>query len=145
MVSLGFAPQILVSAATSAQTRLNVAAQNIANQDSVGPTSTGPTTLPNGQAAPASYRPLVAQSAAISLQMGGGVVTSVSEQANGTFKSYEPQSGLADQSGYVERPNVDLTQQMVDMTLSKTDFQAALAAYKVSDDMTQTLLKMKSS
>ena len=94
------------SALTAQSKRLNVAASNLANADSV--------TGPDGQ--PYRAKQVVFQvDAAPGAATGGVKVADV---------VYEPGNPLADASGYVKMPNVDVVGEMVNSMSASRSYQA---------------------
>ncbi|HCZ3619584.1 TPA: flagellar basal body rod protein FlgC [Escherichia coli] len=100
------------SALTAQSQRLNVAASNLANADSV--------TGPDGQ--PYRAKQVVFQvNAAPGAATGGVKVADVIE----TDKLvYEPGNPLADAKGYVKMPNVDVVGEMVNTMSASRSYQA---------------------
>ena len=93
---------------------LDAVSDNIANMDNVSRTS--------GKALQARY--VVAQEAADGngAQVGGVALGS----AQGIL-TYEPDNPLADNKGYVRRPDIDLGSQMAQMMMAQRAYQANLS------------------
>ena len=51
---------------------------------------------------------------------------------------------LPSDTGYVELSNVDLAEELVDMKISSTTYSANLKTLKTADEMTQSLIDIKS-
>ncbi|EIF7377321.1 flagellar basal body rod protein FlgC [Escherichia coli] len=99
------------SALTAQSQRLNVAASNLANADSV--------TGPDGQ--PYRAKQVVFQVNAAPGAATGGV--KVESQAPDKLV-YEPGNPLADAKGYVKMPNVDVVGEMVNTMSASRSYQA---------------------
>ncbi|WP_110687258.1 flagellar basal body rod protein FlgC [Salinicola aestuarinus] len=104
------------SAMTANSQRMNVTASNLANADSVAG--------PNGEA----YRAKHVMFQALSQNgagPGGVRVDSVVEDNETPMRSeYRPGHPLADDEGYVQMPNVDPVNEMVDMIAASRSYQA---------------------
>lgn len=99
------------SALTAQSKRLNVAASNLANADSV--------TGPDGQ--PYRAKQVVFQ---VDAATGGVKVASVIESQAPEKLVYEPGNPLADANGYVKMPNVDVVGEMVNTMSASRSYQA---------------------
>ena len=103
------------SALTAQSKRLNVAASNLTNADSV--------TGPDGQ--PYRAKQVVFQvDAAPGAATGGVKVADVVESQAPDKLVYEPGNPLADASGYVKMPNVDVVGEMVNSMSASRSYQA---------------------
>jgi flagellar basal-body rod protein FlgC len=111
--------------------RLSATASNLANANSA--------VAPGGQ--PYRAREVVFQAAApdgaddddaSSVGMQGVKIAAVVESAAPTHRVYDPGSSFADDSGYVEMPNVNPVDEMVNMISAQQDYQANLEAFNVA-------------
>ena len=102
------------SAMTAQSERMNVAASNMANADSV--------TGPDGQ--PYRARQVVFQTDPAGQGVGGVRVAGVIQDPSPMKKVYDPKNPAADASGYVTMPNVDMTDEMVNMISASRSYQA---------------------
>ncbi|MDR3433060.1 MAG: flagellar basal body rod protein FlgC [Rouxiella aceris] len=103
------------SALQAQSQRLNVAASNMANADSV--------TGPDGQ--PYHAKEVVFQVDAAAGQETGGVkVSSVVDSSAPERMVYQPGNPLADAKGYVRMPNVDVVSEMVNSISASRSYQA---------------------
>ncbi|MHB1299274.1 MAG: flagellar basal body rod protein FlgC [Burkholderiales bacterium] len=93
--------------------RLNVVASNLANADSA--------TSPTGQ----PYRAKQVVFSAIPMNSGGvGVkVKGVVDDPSPMKMVYEPKNPMADANGYVAMPNVNATEEMVNMISASRSYQ----------------------
>jgi len=103
------------SALTAQSKRLNVAASNLANADSV--------TGPDGQ--PYRAKQVVFQvDAPVGAATGGVKVADVQESQEPFKLVYQPGNPLADAKGYVKMPNVDVVEEMVNTMSASRSYQA---------------------
>lgn len=124
---------IAASGMASEGERLTAVASNLANANSVA-TSTGQ---------PYRAREVVFQAVSArdarqptaSVGMAGVRVAATVESPMSTRKIYNPGSPFANPSGYVEMPNVDPVEEMVNMISAQQDYQANLEAFNVAKTM----------
>ncbi|HZK91948.1 MAG TPA: flagellar basal body rod protein FlgC [Stellaceae bacterium] len=109
--------------------RLSATASNVANANSA--------VAPGGQ--PYRAREVVFEAVApegaddaSSVGMAGVKVAAVVESAAPTHRVYDPGSSFANASGYVEMPNVNPVDEMVNMISAQQDYQANLEAFNVA-------------
>ncbi len=107
------------SALTAQSQRMNVAASNLANAESVAG--------PDGQ--PYGARQVVFQMQPIETQgraqaVGGVRVSQVVESAAPHRLEYNPGHPLANENGYVVKPNVDVVAETVNMISASRSYQA---------------------
>lgn len=103
------------SAMAAQSQRLNVAASNLANADSV--------TGPDGQ--PYVAKQVVFQVDAAPGQATGGVrVAQVMEDQSPAKLVFDPGNPLADAKGYVKMPNVDVVSETVNSMAASRSYQA---------------------
>ncbi len=112
--------QIAGSALNAQSQRMNVAASNIANADSV--------VGPDGQ--PYRARQVVFQLDPLSqpgkgLQQVGGVRVAAVQESDAPMRlQYDPHNPYADEQGYVHLPNVDVVAETVNMLAASRSYQA---------------------
>lgn len=107
------------SALTAQSQRMNTAASNIANADSVSG--------PNGQ--PYRAKQVVFQmqplgDAHSTHPIGGVGVKEVVESQAPFRRVYDPKNPMADQQGYINMPNVDVVAETVNMISASRSYQA---------------------
>lgn len=117
----------VAGSAMSAQSqRMNVTASNLANADSV--------TGPDGQ--PYRARQVVFAMAPSDSQSIGGVrVKGVVEDQSPMRMVYDPKNPLADASGYVTMPNVNVVEEMVNMISASRSYQANVEVLNTAKTM----------
>ena len=102
------------SAMTAQSQRLNTVASNLANVDSA--------TGPDGKAYRAKQ--VIFQTVPVGAQGGTGVkVAAVVEDASPMKMHYDPKHPLANAQGYVEMPNVNPVEEMVNMISASRSYQ----------------------
>lgn len=102
------------SAMSAQAQRLNVVASNLANADSV--------TSANGQ--PYKAKQVVFEAIPVGDNAGNGVrVQQVVEDKSPGKVMYEPNHPAADANGYVTMPNVNVTEEMVNMISASRAYQ----------------------
>lgn len=102
------------SALTAQSARLNVVSSNLANADSVVDAT--------GQ--PYRAKQVVFAATPVGKEEGYGVrVTQVVESAAPLRLVYEPENPAANAEGYVEMPNVNVVEEMVNMISASRSFQ----------------------
>ncbi len=128
-----------LSGAFAAARREEVAASNIANLRSRGaPKDSTAATAADGTPL---FRPgqVVETSNA-----GGGVRATVTAIDPTSIQQFEPDSPDANDSGFVDRPAVDLAQQQSNQIVAQRAFEANLKVIQTADELDKALLDIKS-
>lgn len=120
----------LLSGLNNASTRLEVSANNIANISSTA-TQVGGTTI---------NKPYLPQDVVSISTEAGAVRTQVRDSATPTQKLYDPSSQQADENGFVDTPNVDIAQELVNQQIASYDYKATLKAIKITTNLEKNLL-----
>jgi flagellar basal-body rod protein FlgC len=125
---------IALTGLESATRRLNASAANIANLQTAGSLEAG------GQA---PYTPVTTAQTAITDGNGNsfGVMTQTVPKTNPFVPLYSPDSPFANSEGIIGMPNTDLAEEAVNMMIAKATYKANLMTIKVSEDMTDELLR----
>jgi flagellar basal-body rod protein FlgC len=119
-----------LSGIAAASKRIDVSASNIANQSSTAMQVGGVTSNK-------SYIP----KDVVQISLGaGGVRTEVRESLNPTVKYFDQTSPQAGKDGFVETPNVDVAEELVEQRIASYDFKANLKSIQVADRLQQNLL-----
>ena len=105
---------VAASAMTAQSQRLNVVASNLANADSASG--------PDGKAYKARQVVFSTQSLG-SPEIAGVRVTGVIEDPSPMKRLFEPSHPMADPSGYVTMPNVNVVEEMVNMISASRAYQ----------------------
>lgn len=140
MSTLNTAVSVAASALSAERTRIEVAVSNLANAES--------TRGPDGR--PYRRRDVVLASDTIqsfdralgaASATGVKVVAVVEDTAPGR-RHYDRSHPDADKDGFVERPNVDAAEQMVDMVGASRAYQANLTAINLIRDLVSRALEL---
>lgn len=119
---------IPLSGLTAYRQRMETIANNMANMD----TMMGP----NGE--PTPYR---RQVAILEQQLDGGVRVAGIQDDNSEFiTEYDPGHPMADELGYVRRPNVDIHVEVTDMMISRRMFEANATVFDAAKAMLRRAL-----
>ena len=118
--------QIAGSALNAQSLRLNTTASNLANADSV--------TAEDGQ--PYRAKQVVFAAKAMGGPESMGVqVTQVVESAAPLRLVFEPNNPAANAEGYVEMPNVNVVEEMVNMIVAQRAYEANSKTIQTADDL----------
>ena len=138
---------IATSGLSAASLRLNVTANNIANQLTTGPlpapSESGASGTSAGTASssfPAAY---AAEQVNQTAQASGGTVATVSTASPGTIAQFDPSASFANQDGLVAAPNVDLASQFVELLTAKYAFAANAKVIQAYNNTTKSLLDIQ--
>jgi len=135
---------VIASGMKAQRVRMNVISSNLANANSTGGVSGGPyrrrdvvfSTVRN----PPSFRDVLDSSGAESLQAVR--VSSIVEDSR-PFKSvYEPGHPGADSNGYVQYPNVNTAEEMVNMISASRSYEANVNAFRATREMMMRALEL---
>lgn len=119
-----------LSGLTAASRRVEVSANNIANQQSTA-------TSVNGVTTNKSYIP----QDVVQISLGaGGVRAETRDTPKPTVNYYDPNSAQSDGTGFVATPNVDVAKEIVDQQIAAYGFKANLKAIKIASGLEQNLL-----
>ena len=129
---------IAASGLAAAFQRLQVSADNVANADSDGPTTSA------SAADQAQYQPAyIAQQVNQVATPGGGAKASVSNAQPGTVTAHDPTAPYADQNGNVSAPNVDIASEIIQQAIASYEFAADADVMNVQQKTTQALLNIQ--
>lgn len=122
------------SSALSAQSqRLNVSASNMANADSV--------TGPDGE--PYRAKQVVFSVSGLAADGIGGVsVAQVVDDPSPFRLEYQPSHPLADERGYIRKPNVDVTAEMINTISASRSYQANIEVMNTTKSLMQKTLTL---
>lgn len=119
-----------LSGLTAASTRVNAAANNIANQNSTRTSENGETKV-----APPPVLDVVQTT-----QEPAGVRAEVVDSAREPLKVFQPENPDADTEGFVRLPNVEPERELVDLKIASYDFKANLKTIQVQDNLFKSTL-----
>lgn len=143
---MGFLSGMDISASglTAQRLRMDVISENIANIDTTRTEDGGPYTRKYVvlEERTESFSDVLKNA---SKTVGGGVrVSEIGEDASEYKRVYDPDNPDADEEGYVEYPNVDMTQEMVDMISAYRSYEANVTAFSAYKDMAVKTLEIGS-
>lgn len=137
---MGFLSSIDISgsALTAERMRMDVISENIANAET--------TTTDSGE----PYRRKVCVlgerasfSSVLGREMGSGVMVSrIIEDASDFELEYDPDNPLANAEGYVEMPNVDEVEELIDLMEATRSYQANVTALNATKTMAAKALEI---
>ena|SRR5690606_19551425 len=125
------------SALTAQSQRMNVAASNLANADSVA----GPDGQPY-RARQVVFQMSPAQGQAYAQSVGGVRVAGVVESSAPARLQYDPKNPLANADGYIEMPNVDVVAETVNMISASRSYQANVEVINTAKSMMMRTLSI---
>ena len=76
------------------------------------------------------------------VKLGGVCVSQIGEDQSDFKLEYDPTNVDANEEGYVMKPNVDLSQEMVDMISAYRSYEANVTAFNASKDMAVKALEI---
>jgi flagellar basal-body rod protein FlgC len=121
-----------ISAMQAATARMNASASNIANANSNGAIPAA------GQNAgtPAAYQPVRAEQ----VSGAGGTTNVVLRNVSPPYiQVYDPSASYADAQGQVATPNVDILNELLNLTMAKNDFALNANVFESFNDMVKKL------
>lgn len=132
------------SALTAQQYRMDIISQNLANAETTRTAEGGPYKRKlvvfeerNSQ----SFRDVLTRRMKVS--PGAGVrVKAVVEDETPTTPVYDPTHPDADENGYVQMPNVNRTEEMLDLMAASSAYDANITALNAIKSMAQTALRI---
>jgi flagellar basal-body rod protein FlgC len=124
---------IALSGMMAASTRLQVAANNIANASSSGPSPSSS----NAADYPAAYSAQRADQVNI---QGGGTRAIVRNASPATTSAYDPSAPYADSNGMVAGPNVDIAGEAVQLLTARVSFAMNAQVMRTQSQMMRSLL-----
>ena len=145
---MGFLSSLEISASglTAQRLRMDVVAENITNVDTTQ-TDTGEpyrrkyVVFSEKQDAQSPFSAYLDDTGAE--KAGSGVRVSEIGEDQSDFKlKYDPTNPGANADGYVEKPNVDLAQEMVDMMSAYRSYEADVTAFNATKDMAVKALEI---
>src|SRR5690554_209910 len=123
------------SALSAQSQRMNVAASNMANANSVDG--------PDGQ--PYKAKQVIFEQQLQVIGVGGVKVQQIVESESPGRREYQPSHPLADEQGYVTMPNVDPVAEMVNMISASRSYQANVEVMNTSKDLLMRTLTIGKS
>jgi len=132
------------SGLTAQRLRMDVIAENIANIDTTRGADGGPYTrkVTVFEEREADFAGVLKNKRTARGAEGGVRVTEIVEDPAPYQLVYNPTHPDANEEGYVQMPNVDITQEMVDMISAYRSYQANVTAFNTYKDMAVKALEI---
>jgi flagellar basal-body rod protein FlgC len=131
--------EISTSGLIAQKMRMNIIADNIANID----------TIDDGSGEPFKKKVAILRSSEFVRRgggsggvLGGVQVVDIQEQQEGFSRVYDPAHPQANQNGYVKYPNVNLTEELVEMTQASSGFEGNVIVFNTTKQMMETALEL---
>lgn len=132
--------EVASSGLTAQRTRMNITASNLANAETTETEDGGPyiRKKPSFETDPQTdYQGTFSEA------VQGVDVKKISEDTkNATKTVYEPSHPDANGEGYVEKPNINVTEEMTEMISSSRSYEANATAFKTLKSMAQQALQI---
>ena len=134
---MGFLSGMDISASglTAQRLRMDVISENIANIDTTRTEAGGPYTRKYVALEERNGSFAEALKSAEEAANGGVRVSEIGDDSSDYKLVYDPDHPDANEDGYVEYPNVDVTQEMVDMISAYRSYEANVTAFSAYKDM----------
>lgn len=124
---------IALTGLTTASTRVQVSASNLANMDDAAP-------LPgSGVAGPAPFAPTRVETVSLGRN---GVQAQLAAAQPATAPAYQPDSPFANGQGMVAEPEVDPASELVEQTQALQQYRASVALIRVHDELQKSTLDL---
>ncbi len=132
---------ISASGLDAQRTRMNVIASNIANINSTRTPEGGPYRRKDVifQTAPVKS---FAEALNSAMAADGVKVSKIFQDKSPFVKRYEPNHPDADQEGYVSYPNINIVEEMVNLTSASRSFEANVTVIQATKDMALRALQI---
>ncbi len=130
---------ISASALTAQRVRMNVISENIANADT---TRTADGEAYRRRVVAMGEKPAAFSDALKSATGGGVMVTGIVEDSSDFEYEYDPTHPDANADGYVAYPNVDETEEIIDMMAATRSYEANVTAINATKSMAVKALEI---
>lgn len=130
---------ISASALTAQRVRMNVISENIANADTTRTDNGGPY---RRRVVSMGEKPNAFSDALKSATGGGVMVTGIMEDSSDFEYEYDPAHPNANADGYVAYPNVDETEEIIDLMAATRSYEANVTALNATKSMAAKALEI---
>ena len=132
----------IAGTAMSAQSvRLNTVASNLANADSISSSANQ-----TYKARKPVFATMLEEAQAVSSSTMNGAagvkIAGIMESVAPALKEYSPNHPLADENGYIYRPNVNVVEEMADMMSASRSYQTNVQIAEVAKTLLSLTLRM---
>jgi flagellar basal-body rod protein FlgC len=124
------AMEVISSGLTSQRVRLNTTSSNLANANTTRTEEGGPYRRRDPIYRAASMNPENAFSDKLEQAVRGVEVTEIVKDEGPARKVFDPQHPDAGEDGYVEFPNVNMVEEMVNMVMASRAYEAGVTAMR---------------
>lgn len=139
---------IAASGMTAQKKRLDIIAENITNSETLRTENGGPyrrklsvfREIPNAGSSFYTHLHRAVEHQGDGYTKGGVMVSEIIEDPSEFIPVYDPGHPDANEEGYVMKPNVDVTLEMVDAMAATRSFSSNLSAFEAMKTMAQTAL-----
>lgn len=131
------------SALTAMKFRMSVAAQNLANSSSAAGTQPykKKAVQMTERKDDAAFQKRLSDAVNEINSFGGVMVSGVTEEESYILE-FDPENPLADENGYVRLPNIDTTEQMIELMAASRAYEANVTAFNAVKQMAQKALEI---
>lgn len=131
---------VVGSGLTAQQLRLDIVSENITNRNTTRTENGGPyrrkTVVLEAKAPQTTFEQALARARGESVSQGGVQVSEIVEDTSDFKLVYDPTHPDANADGYVEMPNVDLTQEIADAMAASQAYSSNVTAFNVLKQVT---------
>lgn len=137
---------VSASGLTAQRTRMDVISDNLANVDTTRTSDGGPyrrkVPVFRSRSQGNNFSRILQQEMDSDGGSRGVEISRIREDDSSLKRVHRPEHPDADEDGYVEMPNVDITSEMVDMINASRSYEANITALNTSKDMAMKALNI---
>jgi flagellar basal-body rod protein FlgC len=134
------------SALTAQKLRMQVTAQNLANADTTGTNGGGAymrkSVVLAERRVPSDFASNIKTAEDEINSYGGVMAVAIRQDENSVIREYNPNDPDADDEGYVQRPNIDTTEEMIEMIKASRSYEANITAFNAIKSMATKALEI---
>jgi flagellar basal-body rod protein FlgC len=132
------------SALTAQKLKMRVIAQNLANADTTaaGGGYVKKTVEFAERRVPTDFKSKLSEAEREIMSYGGVVAVAVNEDAGAAVTEYDPDDPAANAEGYVQRPGIDTTEEMINMLEASRMYEANVTAFNAIKSMASKALEI---
>ena len=131
------------SALTAQKLKMRVTAQNLANSDTTaaGGAYVKKRVVFAERRVPADFKSRLSEAEKEIMSYGGVVAVAIEEDADAAVMEYDPDHPAANAQGYVQRPGIDTTEEMISMIEASRMYEANITVFNAIKGMAQKALE----
>lgn len=132
------------SALTAQKLKMRVIAQNLANADTTaaGGAYVKKTVEFAERRVPADFKSKLDDAEREIMSYGGVIAVAVNEDDGAAVMEYDPDDPAANAEGYVQRPGIDTTEEMINMIEASRMYEANITAFNAIKSMASKALEI---